>query len=86
MSKTQRLINFLITVDQLIFSVITLGSSAPDETMSAAAWRLEQSNKLVGKLFRPLIDGLLFFDPEHCKTSFESEKYKKHLPEIYREE
>lgn len=76
----QRLINFLICVDQLVFSVITLGSSAPDETISSAAYRLEQQGRLPGKIFRPLIDAIMFFDPLHCRISYESEIYGHQRP------
>jgi len=69
----QRILNFLIAIDQLIYVVITLGSGCPDETMSSAAWRLEQKGKIQGKIFRPLIDWLFWFDKDHCKTSYESE-------------
>ena len=69
----RRVLNLLIAIDQLIYVVITLGNGHPDETMSAAAWRLEQEGKLSGRVFRPLIDALFWFDPQHCKTSFESE-------------
>jgi hypothetical protein len=50
----QRILNLLIVIDQLIYVVITLGSGCPDETMSSAAWRLEQKGKIQGKIFRPL--------------------------------
>ena len=81
-----RLLNFLISMDQFAFSVITLGKGAPDETMSAAAWRLEQEGKWQGKLFRPMIDKLFFFDKFHCKSSFESDMNRKQLPDIYRKD
>ena len=69
----RRITNVLICVDQLAFSVITLGSSAPDETMSASAYRLEQQGRLPGRIFRPLIDTLFFFDPLHCRKAYEAE-------------
>jgi hypothetical protein len=69
----QRALNLLIAIDQLIYVVITFGRGHPDETMSAAAWRLEQKGRWQGKLFRPLIDKLFWFDPDHCRTSYESE-------------
>lgn len=69
----KRFINFLICIDQLLFSIATLGSSYPDETASAAAYRLEKSGKLAGRIFRPLIDRLMFFDPLHCKVAYEAE-------------
>jgi len=68
-----RIINFLICVDQLLFCVITLGSSAPDETISSAAYRLELQGRLPGKVFRPLIDKIMFFDPDHCRKAYRAE-------------
>ena len=72
-SAKRRLLNFLICLDQLVFSIITLGSSAPDETMSAAAWRLERERRLAGYVFRPLIDLLFLFDPDHCENAYKAE-------------
>ena len=79
-----RILNLLISLDQFAFSIITLGKAPPDETMSAAAYRLEQEGKWQGKLFRPAIDKLFFFDKFHCRSSFESEINSKHLAEVYR--
>ena len=79
----QRILNLLISFDQFIFSLITLGASSPDETISAATWRLEQEGKWQGILFRPIIDTILFFDKEHCKTSFESEVKGSQLNSTY---
>jgi hypothetical protein len=72
----QRILHLLIAIDQLIYVIITLGHGNPDETMSAAAWRLEKKGHCSGKLFRPLIDWLLWFDPDHCRTSYEAEVYR----------
>lgn len=81
----QRILNVLIALDQFLFCLATLGHSSPDETLSAAAWRWEQAGKLHGRVLCPLIDALFWFDPDHCCTSFESEKLGKHLPAEYRE-
>lgn len=72
----RRILNLLISIDQLIYVVVTLGDGSPDETMSSAAWRLEQDGRLAGKLFRPVIDTLFWFDKDHCQTSYESELIK----------
>lgn len=71
-----RILNLLVSLDQFLFSLITLGGSNPDETMSAAAYRLEKANRWQGKFFRPIIDLVFFFDKEHCKTSYMNETYK----------
>jgi len=73
----RRILNVLISIDQLFYVLITLGNGNPDETMSAAAYRLEQEGKLGGKIFRPILDAIFWFDPEHCRLSYETECYKK---------
>jgi hypothetical protein len=82
----QRILNILIAIDQLLWVLITLGKGHPDETISAAAWRMEQEGKLAGRILRPLVD-LLFrpIERDHCRRSFESEVRGAHLPAAYRE-
>ena len=83
---TQRILNILIALDQLAWVLLTLGKGHPDETISAAAWRMEQEGKLAGRVLRPLIDALFFpLEREHCRLSFESEQRGAHLPAAYRE-
>ena len=72
----------LIAVDQLANTV--LGGSA-DETLSARAWRAEQKGRIFGRIFRPVIDGLFFWDADHCKDSYQSELERRHLPPAYRD-
>ena len=81
----QRVLNILIALDQLAWVIVTLGKGEPDETISAAAWRMEQQGKLAGRILRPLID-LLFrpLERDHCRLSFESEVRGAHLPDYYR--
>ena len=82
----QRILNILIALDQLAWVLLTLGKGHPDETISAAAWRMEQQGKLAGRILRPLIDALFFpLEREHCRLSFESEVRGTHLPAAYRE-
>jgi hypothetical protein len=73
MKLRTRVINVLVSLDQFVFSLVTLGSSAPDESMSAAAFRLESKGRLPGRIFRPLIDALFWFDPLHCRVAYEAE-------------
>lgn len=79
----QYLLNVAIAIDQVL-NVLRGGS--PDETLSAAAWRTEQKGRLLGRVFRPLID-LMFspFEKNHCQKSFESERIGRHLPKEYRD-
>lgn len=77
-------LNVLISLDQFLFSLVTLGHASPDETASAAAWRMEQAGKWQGKLLRPVIDKMFFFDKNHCQESFKSEQDRNHLPDEYR--
>ena len=81
----RRVLNILIALDQLAWVIVTLGKGKPDETISAALWRMEQQGKLAGRLFRPVID-LLFLpiERDHCRLSFESEVRGAHLPDYYR--
>lgn len=80
----RRLLNFSIALDQFVFCAVTLGHASPDETLSAAAWRWESNGRLRGKILRPVIDTIFFFDPDHCRASFMSEMQKAHLPGDYR--
>ena len=74
--------NVLIGFDQTINCVVWIkgdGFGLPDETLSARAWRLRgQSNAW------KRIDALLFFDKDHCRTSYESELNRTQLPKDYK--
>ena len=69
-----RILRILIALDIFVFALLTLGDARRNETISAAAWSLEQDGKLLGRIFRPLIDALFFFDPSHCAVSFLDEQ------------
>ena len=82
----QRLLNLLIALDQLAWVIVTLGKGKPDETISAALWRMEQDGKLAGRILRPRIDALFRpLESDHCRKSFEAEQRGAHLPAAYRE-
>lgn len=81
----RRLLNLLIALDQLAYVLVTLGAGFPDETLSAAAWRLERKGKLAGRGFRPVIDFLFrWLEKDHCRLSYESEVAGRHLDPAYR--
>ena len=81
----QRVLNILIALDQLAWVIVTLGKGHPDETISAALWRMEQQGKWAGRLFRPLVD-LLFrpIEKDHCYKAWLSEVQRSHLPSAYK--
>ena len=65
------ILRVLIAIDQLINVVICNGE--PDETMSSAAWRMEQQGRFWG-FMRPVIDFLFSpFQKNHCQMAYESE-------------
>lgn len=77
MSRAKRI---LIALDQLVNACC---NGWPDETISSRAWRWEQKGKRSWP--RRLIDGLFFWDANHCKESFESERTGRQLPPEMRE-
>ena len=72
-----RLLNLLVALDKLIYQIMTLGYGSQFDTVSSAAYRMEQKGRLVGKLSRPVIDWIFasLGDENHCFTSYISEKY-----------
>ena len=79
---TAYLKNLLIALDQLLG--VLLFNNDPDMTISAQAWLWH----LQGKRDWPyrLIDGLFWFDPDHCHASYLSELKRLQLPEELRKE
>lgn len=73
----KRLMNILVIFDKLVYQLITLGYGSRFDTVSSAAYRMEQKGRLVGKLSRPAIDWLfsMLGDKNHCFTSYISAKY-----------
>lgn len=74
--------NNLIALDQLL-NTLLLGE--PDETLSSRAFRADQANKIFGRIFRPTIDLIFFWQDNHCKQSFLSEINKKQLPKYFQQ-
>lgn len=71
----QRILNILIALDIFLFALLCLGNVKRRETASAAAWSLECDGKWAGKVFRPLIDGLFWLQPNHCRKAYEVEQH-----------
>lgn len=75
----------LIALDQLANAVLW---GSPDETLSARAWRTEQSGKVFGRFWRPVIDGVMLVltfgrDQDHCMKAHQSEVMRRQLPKEY---
>lgn len=70
----------LIALDQL---ANTFCGGMADETLSSRAHR----RRIRGKPFlAAFIDGLFFWQKDHCRRSYESELKRSHLPETMRED
>ena len=65
----------LIGFDQLLN---TLFMGWPDETLSSRCWRWEQAG--IRAWPRRVVDGLFFWQREHCKNNYESEREGRQLP------
>ncbi len=74
MKPAEWLKNVLIGLDQFANTVIR---GDPDETISSRAWR--ERWRIV-----PLLDAIFWFDPDHCRASFEAEFVRRELPEFLR--
>lgn len=68
-----------IAVDQL-FNALLAGYA--DETLSSRAYRC-QFDKRRWKIVRILIDGIFFWQEEHCRQSYINELIRGHLPGHY---
>ena len=71
-----------IALDQLL-NTLTFGMA--DETLSSRAFRADVKGRIFGRIFRPLIDALFFFDKDHCMKSFINEVQRRHLPKHFQE-
>ncbi len=73
----------LIGVDQLLNAVLCMifeprQKTWADETISAHSWRWELTG--VRSWPRKLIDGIFFWEKNHCRESYESERQRLQLP------
>jgi hypothetical protein len=78
----QYILNVLIAFDQLVNALV---GGAPDETLSASAWKGETQGRTVPRFFRKLIDALFYpFQKDHCREAYEAELRREQLPASYR--
>lgn len=73
--------NFLIGLDQASNCLVKLsdGWGKPDEMLSARAWRLRERHPQL----RLWIDRLFFWDTDHCRGAYETERSGRQLPLEY---
>ena len=71
-----------IAIDQL-FNALFGGWC--DETISSRSWR-KSGKSPFWYVARKFIDTILFFDKDHCRTSYESEINRMHCPPSLRTE
>lgn len=67
----------LIAIDQLANTVL---SGYADETLSSRAHRMREKGHRYWGWTAGAIDLIFFFDPDHCRTSYESERERMQLP------
>lgn len=64
----------LIAIDQLL-NTLLLGFA--DETLSSRAYRADRDGKVFGRIFRPVIDTMFFWQKRHCYQSYLSEVQRR---------
>lgn len=74
------LLNLAIALDQCANTVL-LGS--PDETLSSRAYRSDRDEKVFGRLFRPAIDFVFFWQERHCFQSYQAELQRRQYPKHF---
>lgn len=71
----------LVAIDQLL-NAILFGFA--DETLSSRAYRADRDEKLFGRLFRPVIDTLFFWQDRHCYQSYLAEVQRRQYSKNFR--
>ena len=69
-----------VAFDQLLN---TLCGGWADETFSARCWRLRESGR-GWRWARKAVDGIMFWEKDHCRSSYENELRRGHLPPAMR--
>lgn len=76
------IIRTLLAIDQLLNVVLCNGS--PDETMSAASYRMHRDGRFWGFMM-PVIDLMFWWQgPNHCKNAYLKELAHTQYPAEYR--
>ena len=71
----------LIALDQLLNALLW---GFADETLSSRAYRADRDGKVFGRIFRPFIDTLFFWQPRHCFQSYLAEVQRRQYSKNFR--
>ena len=74
-------LSLLIALDQLANAIL---AGSPDETLSSRAYRADRDGKVFGKVFRPLIDMMFFWQDRHCYDAYLAEIERRQLSNNFR--
>lgn len=74
-------LSLAVAIDQLA-NALLLGS--PDETLSSRAYRADRDGKAFGRIFRPMIDTLFFWQDQHCYDAYLAEVHRRQYPNSFR--
>lgn len=77
-----------VAVDQVANVLVTFFTSPAwaDETLSSRAWRAWRDGKVMGRIWRPIIDALFFWQKVrvdstgHCHHAYLNERDRLHAP------
>jgi len=76
-----------MTIKQVLIAIDQLGNTllagTPDETLSARAHRRAHASYR-WRITEKMINGLFFWEPNHCFNAYRSEMERKQLPQEYR--
>lgn len=78
------LYHLVIALDQLLNALL---AGAADETLSSRTHRcavLAKPPKRRWRIARRVINGLFFWQADHCRLSYESELKRNHAPKVWR--
>ena len=77
----QWLLNIGIAIDQLL-NALLFGYA--DETLSSRAYRADRDGKVFGRIFRPCIDTIFFWQDRHCYDAYLAEVQRRQLSKNFR--
>ncbi len=67
------ILNMAIAIDQLANAVLR---GDPDETLSSRAYRMREKKQRYWGWLANAIDWVFFWDEDHCRKAFESERQR----------